>query len=159
MHYSVLIFGWHYLCRLLCNFWFLKLFQDSSSLLVFVLLYAQDFMWSSNLLNVKGPFVFETVFTLLKLVSDIFYQICTFHQLIALQKTWKMFFISPKKLFPFSRYSNFCISIFPSFSPCQPLPWRLIQDKSYSLWHHQLSKLGLNNTFYLISWEGKKVWH
>ena len=32
-----------------------------------------------------------------------------------------MFFISSKKLFLFSRYSIFCISIFPSFSPCQPL--------------------------------------
>ena len=28
---------------------------------------------------------------------------------------------SSKKLFSFSRYSNFCISFFPSFSPCQSL--------------------------------------
>ena len=33
----------------------------------------------------------------------------------------KMFFISSKKLFSFSKYSNFCISVFPSFSPCYPL--------------------------------------
>ena len=36
-------------------------------------------------------------------------------------KTMKIFFISSKKLFSFSRYSNFCISVFPFFSPCQPL--------------------------------------
>ena len=38
-----------------------------------------------------------------------------FHQMIALQKLRKMFFISSKTLFPFSRYSNFC-NFFPSFS-------------------------------------------
>ena len=57
----------------------------------------------------------------LKLVSNIFYQIFISHQIIALQKLRKILFVSPKKLFSFSRYSNFCISIFPSFSPCQPL--------------------------------------
>ena len=39
-----------------------------------------------------------------------------FHKMIALQKLWKMFFISPKKLFSFARYSSFC-NFFPSF-PC-----------------------------------------
>ena len=53
----------------------------------------------------------------LKLMSAIFYQIFIFHQMIALQKLWKIFFISPKKLFLFSRYSNICIFVFPSFSP------------------------------------------
>ena len=53
-----------------------------------------------------------------------------YHQMIALQKLCKMFFISSKKLFSFSRYSDFCISTFPSFSPCQPLLESLIQDKS-----------------------------
>ena len=40
-----------------------------------------------------------------------------FHQMIPLQKLWKMFFISSKKLFSFSRYSDFCIfsSSFPHF--------------------------------------------
>ena len=66
----------------------------------------------------------------LKLVSAIFYQIFIFHQMIALQKLWKRFFISSKKLFLFPRYLNFCISVFPSFFPCQPLLWRLIQEKS-----------------------------
>ena len=40
-----------------------------------------------------------------------------FHQMIVLKKLWKMFFISSKKLFSFSRYSNFCIfsASFPLF--------------------------------------------
>ena len=36
----------------------------------------------------------------------------------ALQNLW-MFFISSKNLFPFSRYSNSCIFVFPSFFSCQ----------------------------------------
>ena len=38
-----------------------------------------------------------------------------FHQMIALQKLWKVFFVSSKKLFSFSSYSDFCIfsSSFP----------------------------------------------
>ena len=63
----------------------------------------------------------------LKFVSAIFCQIFIFHQTIALQKLWRMFFISSKKLFSFSRYLIFCVSIFPSFSPCLPL---FNQDKS-----------------------------
>ena len=51
----------------------------------------------------------------LKLVSAIFYQMFIFHWIIALQKLSKMFFISSKKLFLFSRYSNFCISVYLSF--------------------------------------------
>ena len=35
----------------------------------------------------------------------------------ALQKLWKMFFISSKKLFSFSKYSSFCISVLPSSFP------------------------------------------
>ena len=56
----------------------------------------------------------------LKLVSAIFYQIFI-NQMIALQKLRKMFFILSKKLFSFSRYSNLCIFVFPSFFPRQPL--------------------------------------
>ena len=48
------------------------------------------------------------IFFYLKLVSAIFSSNDRF------QKLWKMFFISSKKLFPFSRYSNFC-RFFPSF--------------------------------------------
>ena len=54
-------------------------------------------------------------------VSAIFYKIFIFHQMIALEKLWKMFFTWSKKPFLFSRYLNFCISVFPFFSPCQPL--------------------------------------
>ena len=75
---------------------------------------------SSNLF----PFAtlnYHKLYQTLKLVSAIFYQIFIFHQMTALQKLWKMFFISSKKLFLFSRYSNFSISILPSFSPCRPL--------------------------------------
>ena len=55
----------------------------------------------------------------LKLVSAIFFvNFLFFHQTMALQKLWRLFFISSKNLFFFSRCSNFCIS-FPS---CQHLP-------------------------------------
>ena len=37
--------------------------------------------------------------------------------MIALEKLWKMFFISYKKLISFSRYWSFCISICPFFLP------------------------------------------
>ena len=50
----------------------------------------------------------------LKLVSAIFYQNSIFHQMEARQNLWQMFFISSKKLFLFSRYSNFCL-FFPYF--------------------------------------------
>ena len=53
----------------------------------------------------------------LKLTSAIFYQIFIFHQTIALQKLYKMVFISSKKLFLFSRYLRFCISVFLFFFP------------------------------------------
>ena len=53
----------------------------------------------------------------LRLVSAIFYQSFILHQMIALQKLWKMLFISSEKLFSFSRYSIFCIFVFPSFFP------------------------------------------
>ena len=71
----------------------------------------------------------------LKLVSTIFCQIFISHQLADLQKLRKMLFISPKKLFSFSIYSNFCISIFPSFPPCQPLfrDWSKINLKVYDV--------------------------
>ena len=49
----------------------------------------------------------------LKIMSAIFIKSLFFHQMIALQKLWKMLFISTKKLFSFSRYS---ICLF--FCPC-----------------------------------------
>ena len=97
----------------------------------------------------------------LKLVSAIFYEIFILHQTIGLQKLWKMFFISSKKLFSFSRYSNFCISTFPSFSPCQPLleHVRLVWDIYYAhayLCHYDsalfcFQKLELRQFIFLIN--------
>ena len=46
------------------------------------------------------------------------------------KKNFKNFFISSKKLFSFLRYLDFCIFVFSSFFPCQPLLYRLIQEKS-----------------------------
>ena len=63
----------------------------------------------------------ESSFQIFKARVRYFYQIFIFHQMIALQKLWKMFLISSKKLFSFSRYSNICISVFASFFSCQPL--------------------------------------
>ena len=57
----------------------------------------------------------------LKLMSAIFYQIFVFHQSIAFQKLWKMFFISSKKLFLFLRYSNFLFSSSHLFLPISSL--------------------------------------
>ena len=42
----------------------------------------------------------------------------------------KMFFISSKNLFLFSRYSDFCAFIFPFFFRCQPMLEWSIQEKS-----------------------------
>ena len=53
----------------------------------------------------------------LKLASAIFYQIFIFHQIIALQKLWRISFISSKKLFSFLRYSIFVFRSSPLFFP------------------------------------------
>ena len=73
--------------------------------------------------------------SILKLLFTIFYQIFISHQMIVLQKLWKMFFISSKKLFSFSKYSNFCISAFPSFSPVSHCfrGWSKINLKVYDV--------------------------
>ena len=63
--------------------------------------------------NNDGDNCFEQAKDNLKLVSAIFYQILISHQMIALQKLLKMFFISSKKFFLFSRYSDVCISSSP----------------------------------------------
>ena len=49
-------------------------------------------------------------------MTTIFSQFFIFHQMIALQKPWKRFFISSKKLFSFSRYPFFLFSSYPFFS-------------------------------------------
>ena len=53
----------------------------------------------------------------LKLVSAILNQIFVFHQMIALQKLWKMFFISFKKLFRSRDIQIFVFSSSPLFLP------------------------------------------
>ena len=77
--------------------------------------------------NRKYYFYFERNYDVLKSKSPCFlFKACARYflsnsylsSMIALQKIWKMFFISSKKLFSFSR---FCIFPFPSFSPCQSL--------------------------------------
>ena len=67
--------------------------------------------------NNDGDNCFEQAKDNLKLVSAIFYQILISQQMIALQKLLKMFFISSKNFFLFSRYSDFCISSSPLFPP------------------------------------------
>ena len=48
----------------------------------------------------------------LKLVSAIIYQNFISHQMVALQKLWKMFFISSKKLFSFFKFLYFRLPLF-----------------------------------------------
>ena len=74
----------------------------------------------------------------LKLVSDIFYQILFFHQMKALQKLWKIFFISSKKLFSYLRYSHFCI-FFPFFPHFPDSKGQMEVD----LWCHELACINL----------------
>ena len=57
-----------------------------------------------------------------------------------------MLFILPKKIFLFSRYSNFCIPVFPSFSPLGHCFKGRLKIKLYSIWSHHLPKEELNNT-------------
>ena len=66
-------------------------------------------------------FKMKTTNGILKFVCTIFIKFLFFQQMIALQKLWKMLFISSEKLFSFSRYSIFCISVLPSFSTCRSL--------------------------------------
>ena len=72
---------------------------------------------------------------LLKLVSTIFYQSFISHQMIALQKLWKMFSISSKTPFFFSKYLDFCFFIFPSFPPVSHCfrGWSKINLKVYDI--------------------------
>ena len=59
-------------------------------------------------------------------MSAIFYQIFIFYQMIDLQKLRKMF-ISSRKLFSFSIYSNFYICCFPYFFLVSHCFWGLIK--------------------------------
>ena len=95
---------------LACTTRFLSFFFSASS--------TNETHFSSNFLQV----LFFSIMLLrisLKLLSAIFYKIFIFHQMTAFQKLWKVFFVSSRKLLSFLRYSNFCIYISTSFSPCQ----------------------------------------
>ena len=83
----------------------------------------------------------------LKLVSTIFCQIYIFYQTIALQKLWIMFSFHPKT----SSHSQ-DIESFLLVSHC-------FRGRSKTnLKVYDIINC-LNKNFYLISWEGKKVWH
>ena len=69
-------------------------------------------MYSGSLFHIFGPSALKLLSPNLKLVSAIFIKFLFFHQMIAFQNLWKMFFISSKNLFSFSRYSFF-FSFFP----------------------------------------------
>ena len=56
----------------------------------------------------------------LKLLSTIFQQMFIYHQMIVLQKLWKMFFISSKKLFSVLRYLKSVSAIFYQIFICSP---------------------------------------
>ena len=95
---------------------FLEKIHLVESLQVFgKIIWLSDFMVSIS--RCEDLIVLHFYLPMLKLVSTIFYQICFFHQMIALQKISKMFFISSRKPFSFSRYSNFCIPSSPLFLP------------------------------------------
>ena len=91
----------------------------------------------------------------INLKASIFQQIFIYHQMIALQKLWKMLFILSKQLFLFSRYLTFCISSFHSFFPCQPLLQSLIEDKSFKV-YDIINFLNKNLIIHLVWYLEKK---
>ena len=62
--------------------------------------------WLSNICRIQFNMPWKFRFPL-KLLSAIIYQIFIFYQMIALEKLWKMLFMSSKKLFLLSKYSIF----------------------------------------------------
>ena len=74
-----------------------------------------------------------------------------FQHMIALQKLWKMPFISSKKLILLSRYSNFCIFILPSFFPVNHCfrGWSIINLKVYDIIYCLNKDLITNFVWYL----------
>ena len=65
-----------------------------------------------------------------------------FHQVLTLQKLWKMFFISCEKLFSFSRYSNFCnVFSFHTFH-IQKSKWNW-----NNLWCHKFTDINFHMEF------------
>ena len=90
--------------------------QGSVLGLLSFLLYINDLhlLYSARFIILLMTLIFCIQVNLLKLVPAILYQTFIFLQVIALQKLWKMFSISSKKLYSFLRYSNFCIFVFHS---------------------------------------------
>ena len=78
--------------------------KDHPNLEVFLSKIEENFLWLLKILWI--------ILILLKLVSPIFYHFF-FSPNDSPSKTMKSDFISSKKLFPFSRYSNFCIFSLP----------------------------------------------
>ena len=80
-------------------------------------------LMTASIKNLKRPKMKHGKEEVFKLVEDCLQSLCPLflikflfiHQMTALQKLRKVFFISSKKLFSFSRYSNFC-----HFSPSFP---------------------------------------
>ena len=104
-----------------------RCFKKLVSHMLLIVFLLQKIEWVSQKNELKITQKMESItffFRILKLVSAIF-KIFIFHQMIALQKLWKTFFISSKKLFLFSRYSNFCIFTFPFFS-LSAIAWELV---------------------------------
>ena len=71
-------------------------------------------IFSDVLLAVIDPLTVVKFKFLIKACGRYFLSNFCFYEMIGLQKLWKMFFISSKKLFSFLRYSNFLL-FFPSF--------------------------------------------
>ena len=86
------------------------------------------FFFTHGQIFVKVFVVFVKVFVCclqysysLKLVSSIFIKSLFLTTWQPFQNYEKYFLFHLTELFSLSRYSNFCICVFPSFSPCQPL--------------------------------------
>ena len=85
--------------------------------------------------NVKITLMLIPGFDFVKACVRCFHQISIFSPNDSPSKTIKLLFIWSKKLFLFSRYSNFCISIFPSFFPVSHYfrGWSKINLKVYDV--------------------------
>ena len=92
---------------------FLGKSRTSSKVLLHIQSVFKRFCW--YMICTSSGHLFILVY--LKLVSAIFIKFLFFRQMIVLQKLRKMLLISSKKLFSFSRYSNFCISVLSFFPP------------------------------------------
>ena len=110
----------------ICNTWqkvgiLIKVFINTIFFIEFLLLtYVNMLIMLIMLILIMWIMSFSKLYYSLKLVSVIFYQMFIFHQMIALQKLWKMFLIHLKSSF---LSGDIQIFVFPSsfFFPYQPL--------------------------------------